>query len=70
MKVSELIKELEEFKDTYGDLEVGVGRINTTGERVAYYSDIAISYSKLSKLYTNYDYETIDYSINEFCALD
>lgn len=69
MKVSELIKELEEFKDTYGDLEVGVGRINTTGERVAYYSDISISYSK-NTLYTDYDYETIDYSADTFCALD
>lgn len=70
MKVSELIKELEKFKDTYGNLEVGIGRINTTGERVAYYSDIAISYSKLSKLYTDYDYETIDSSIKSFCAID
>lgn len=70
MKVSELIKELEEFKDTYGDLEVGVGRINTTGERVAYYSDIAISYSKGTYLYDDYDYETIDYNTDKFCALD
>lgn len=69
MKVSELIKELEEFKNTYGDLEVGIGRINTTGEKVAYYSDIVISYSRFSVLYTDYDYETIDYGTNKFCAI-
>lgn len=70
MKVSELIKELEEFKDTYGDLEVGIGRINTTGEGIAYYSDIAISYSKHSVLYTDYDSDIIDYYADTFCAID
>lgn len=86
MRISELIKELEKIYDKKGNLpvnafteenyyvnfhlEVGVGRINTTGDRVAYYSDIAISYSKDTYLYDNYDAETIDYYADTFCALD
>ena len=70
MKVADLIEELEKFKDTYGNLEVGIGRINTTGEKVVYYSDIAVSYSKSIYLYDNYDSETIDYTVDTFCALD
>lgn len=42
MKVDELIEELNKFKEEYGNLEVGIARINSTDEEyedVAYYKE-------------------------------
>lgn len=69
MKVDDLIKELEKFKEEYGNLEVGISRINSAYEEIAYYSDIVIFKASKSKLFTDYDYETIDYDTDTFCAL-
>lgn len=69
MKVSELIKELEQFKEEYGNLEVGICRINSEYKELAYYSDIVIFKATTKKLFTDYDYETIDYNTDTFCAL-
>lgn len=69
MKIDELIEELNKFKEEYGNLEVGIARINSTDEEyedVAYYSDIAIFKVKDSYLLDNND----DFeSIEPFCAL-
>lgn len=69
MKIDELIEELNKFKEEYGNLKVGIARINSTDEEyedVAYYSDIAIFKVKDSYLLDNND----DFeSIEPFCAL-
>lgn len=49
MKVSELIKELEEFKDTYGDLEVGVYKDDESGQYGEYFADIDIGVIRTKK---------------------
>lgn len=69
MKVDELIEELNKFKEEHGNLEVGIARINSAYEEIAYYSDIVIFKASKSKLFTDYDYETIDYWADVFCAL-
>ena len=72
MRISELIRDLEKFKEEYGNLEVGIARINSAYEDyedVAYYSDIAIFKVKDSYLYTSQDSETIDCLADVFCAL-
>lgn len=69
MKVDELIEELNKFKEEYGNLEVGIARINSTYEDyedIAYYSDIAVFKVKDSYLLdSNDNFETIE----PFCAL-
>lgn len=69
MKLDELIKELRKFEREHGNLEVGIARINSAYEEIAYYSDIVIFKASKSKLFTDYDYETIDYDTDTFCAL-
>lgn len=69
MKINELIKELRKFEREHGNLEVGICRINSEYKELAYYSDIVIFKAEHSKLFTDYDYETIDYGTNKFCAL-
>ena len=69
MKIDDFIKKLEKFKDTYGNLEVGIARANTSYEDKAYYSDIVILRA-YSCLLSNYDKKTIaDFLGNSFCAL-
>lgn len=69
MKIDELIEELNKFKEEYGNLKVGIARINSTDEDyedVAYYSDIVVFKVKDSYLLDNND----DFeSIEPFCAL-
>lgn len=69
MKIDELIEELNKFKEEYGNLKVGIARINSTDEEyedVAYYSDIVVFKVKDSYLLDNND----DFeSIEPFCAL-
>lgn len=72
MKISEFIDKLEKFKDTYGNLEVGIARINSAYEAYedkAYYSDIVILRAHCC-LFSDYDKETIDFLGNSFCALN
>lgn len=69
MKVDELIKELEKFKEEHGNLEVGICRINSEYKELAYYSDIVMFKATKKTLFTDYDYETIDYDTDTFCAL-
>lgn len=72
MKVDELIKELEKFKEEYGNLEVGIARINSTDEDyedVAYYSDIVVFKVKDSYLYVDCDSEDIVPYVGTFCGL-
>lgn len=69
MKVDEFIKKLEKFKDTYGNLEVGIARANTSYEDKAYYSDIVILRAHCC-LFSDHDKETIDFWGNSFCALN
>ena len=69
MKIDELIEELNKFKEEYGNLKVGIARINSAYEDyedVAYYSDIVVFKVKDSYLLDNNgDFE----SIEPFCAL-
>lgn len=69
MKISELIKKLESIKEDNGNLEVGICRINSEYKELAYYSDIVIFKATTKTLFTDYDYETIDYNTDKFCAL-
>lgn len=69
MKISELVEELNKFKEEYGNLEVGIARINSTDEEyedVAYYSDIAVFKVKDTYLL---DYSGDVESLDSFCAL-
>lgn len=69
MKIDELIEELNKFKEEYGNLKVGIARINSAEsayEDVAYYSDIVVFKVKDSYLLDNNDdFESTD----PFCAL-
>lgn len=69
MKIDELIEELNKFKKKYGNLKVGIARINSAEsayEDVAYYSDIVVFKVKDSYLLDNND----DFESTEpFCAL-
>lgn len=69
MKINELIKELRKFEREHGNLEVGICRINAEYKELAYYSDIVIFKVTTKTLFTDYNYETIDYNTDKFCEL-
>lgn len=71
MKINELIKKLNKFKEEHGNLEIGIARISASSEDIGidFYSDIDILKVKDRYLYSNCDTEAIVDYVGAFCAL-